>query len=195
MQETQKTLGILDDEPMWRRVVGRVFEARGDKVIEIAQARELDAHLDELDALCIDLSVAGANGFELIARFHKERPELPIFVVTADARVDSVVRAMRLGVVDYVTKPAEQARISEAADRMAEAASCQTVLTGLNELPTLDVIEKRAIDCALTLTKGQVSQAARMLGIGRATLYRKLAEMGRHPRAPAPPTPPTPPPV
>ncbi len=45
------------------------------------------------------------------------------------------------------------------------------------ELPTLDLgeLERRAIAKAMEQTKGNVEQAARLLGLGRATLYRRLA--------------------
>jgi DNA-binding NtrC family response regulator len=182
-------------------------------VLELSKGSELPAKLAGVDALIIDPlgSTNGVNGqanghglhghvnghtnghaahssaesgLDLIARIRKERSDVPVVVISADANVESVVKAMRLGVVDYVTKPAEQKRLSESADRLLEACSFQGVALGVTtRLPTLDEIEKRAIDCALSITKGQVSQAARMLGIGRATLYRKLAEMGRTPAA------------
>ncbi len=168
-----------------------MFESRGHRVIELAKSSDLPTKLAGVDALMIDpLSDRERNGsdknspdaaLELIARLRKDRGDLPIVVMSLDANVESIVKAMRLGVVDYMTKPAEQRRVSEAADRILEACTFQGVALGLTRLPTLDEIEKRAIDCALSITKGQVSQAARMLGIGRATLYRKLAEMGRTP--------------
>jgi DNA-binding NtrC family response regulator len=161
---------------MWRRLTGRVFESKGHRIVELARARDILAKLATVDALCMDVACADAHGLDIVEQIHHERPEVPILVVTGDARVDSVVRAMRAGVVDYVTKPAEQKRLSDAADRLLEAATCQASMLGLKELPTLDELEKRAINCALELTHGQVSQAAQMLGIGRATLYRKIAE-------------------
>jgi two-component system response regulator RegA len=171
-----KRIGIVDDEPMWRRLLGRVFESKGHKIVEIGRVRDVASKLGGLDALCIDVTVDNAHGLDVVDQVHRERPEIAILVVTGDTRVDSVVRSMRAGVVDYVTKPAEQKRLTEAAERVVAAATCQAAMLGLKELPTLDELEKRAINCALTLTNGQVSQAAQMLGIGRATLYRKLAE-------------------
>ncbi|HBQ11042.1 MAG TPA: sigma-54-dependent Fis family transcriptional regulator, partial [Myxococcales bacterium] len=47
------------------------------------------------------------------------------------------------------------------------------------QLPLIPLreLEKRAIRRALDATEGNVSEAARLLGIGRATVYRRLAEM------------------
>jgi DNA-binding NtrC family response regulator len=46
------------------------------------------------------------------------------------------------------------------------------------EIVTLETLERRAIEQALRLLEGNVSLAAQRLGIGRATLYRRLAQYG-----------------
>lgn len=46
----------------------------------------------------------------------------------------------------------------------------------LGEVVPLAELERRAIDHALRVTGGRVAKAAKLLGIGRATLYRRLAE-------------------
>jgi DNA-binding NtrC family response regulator len=46
-----------------------------------------------------------------------------------------------------------------------------------DEVVTLRELEQRAIRKALKLTRGSVGRAAKLLGIGRATLYRRLAEL------------------
>jgi DNA-binding NtrC family response regulator len=46
------------------------------------------------------------------------------------------------------------------------------------EILTLETLERRAIEQALRLLEGNVSLAAQRLGIGRATLYRRLAQYG-----------------
>jgi two-component system response regulator HydG len=49
------------------------------------------------------------------------------------------------------------------------------------EMPTrLDEIERASIEASLRFTKGDKSRAARLLGIGRKTLYRKLEQYGKN---------------
>jgi DNA-binding NtrC family response regulator len=49
------------------------------------------------------------------------------------------------------------------------------------EMPaTIDEIEREAIEATLHFTKGDKSRAARLLGIGRKTLYRKLEQYGNN---------------
>jgi DNA-binding NtrC family response regulator len=49
---------------------------------------------------------------------------------------------------------------------------------GPEEIVTLETLERRAIEQALRLLEGNVSLAAKRLGLGRATLYRRLAQYG-----------------
>jgi transcriptional regulator of acetoin/glycerol metabolism len=46
-----------------------------------------------------------------------------------------------------------------------------------DEVIPLRELERRAIQHALKVTQGSVSKAAKMLGIGRATLYRRIASL------------------
>jgi transcriptional regulator of acetoin/glycerol metabolism len=50
------------------------------------------------------------------------------------------------------------------------------MLSGATSVATLKELQRRAIDAALAQTQGHVPSAAKLLGMGRATLYRKLAE-------------------
>lgn len=71
-----------------------------------------------------------------------------------------------------------KAILEAAGYRTAEGpASSEAVLTvGENEaVIPLEELEQRAIEHALRVTGGRVAKAARLLGIGRATLYRRLA--------------------
>jgi len=65
-----------------------------------------------------------------------------------------------------------------------------------DEVVPLEELERRAIEQALRVTGGRVAKAAKLLGIGRATLYRRLAARQatalRPEAAPPAPPPPTP---
>jgi DNA-binding NtrC family response regulator len=77
-----------------------------------------------------------------------------------------------------------------------EAAAVVTAPT--DEVVPLGELERRAIEHALRVTGGRVARAAKLLGIGRATLYRRLAARQVSQPRPTPaslpaPTPTTPP--
>jgi DNA-binding NtrC family response regulator len=58
-----------------------------------------------------------------------------------------------------------------------ESENDEELLGGEGEVVTLRELEQRAIRKALRVTRGSVGRAAKLLGIGRATLYRRLAEL------------------
>lgn len=168
----------------------RTLESLGHRVVEASAAQGLRTEVASIDGVIVDPSVAAGVaqgrdaedlGLDLVLRLRRLLHGLPIAVMSADGRADLVVRTMRLGVVDYVTKPADRARLLVAAGRLVEAQGDPSL--GRTTLPPLADIEKGVIELALRWNRGQVARTARMLGIGRATLYRKLAEMGRTPAA------------
>src|SRR6185369_11336798 len=65
----------------------------------------------------------------------------------------------------------------------APAESGEDLLGESEEIVPLRELEQRAIRKALRLTRGSVGRAAKLLGIGRATLYRRLAELDLAPDA------------
>jgi len=185
-QEAQRTIAVIDGDQASRALVVRTLESLGHRVVESSSSQGLLKSLAGLDALIVDPVVATDNaparfdlGLDLLTKLRRQSPAMPIAVISADTRADVIVRTMRLGVADYVTKPADRARLLVTATRLMEQAQSDT--TGsLTALPALSEIETRLIERALAWNRGQVARTARMLGIGRATLYRKLGEMG-HP--------------
>ncbi len=77
------------------------------------------------------------------------------------------------------------------AAEVADGDAATIVATPANEVVPLAELERRAIEHALRVTGGRVAKAAKLLGIGRATLYRRLAarQSRSAPPAPAPAAP------
>jgi two-component system response regulator AtoC len=59
------------------------------------------------DAVLLDLVIPEPDGFEVLGRLHARDPSLPVVVMSAISEAESVVRAMRLGAMDYLPKPFE----------------------------------------------------------------------------------------
>ncbi len=85
------TLHILDDV--------RVFtESNSEKA-----ARRLET--ESFDLLLTDIRMPGMTGVELLRHGREFDPELPVLMITAFPSVETAVEAMKLGAVDYITKP------------------------------------------------------------------------------------------
>jgi DNA-binding NtrC family response regulator len=102
-------------------------------------------------------------------------PERPVLALTPYSEVRDAVTAMRQGVYGYILlpfQPGEAAVMVERALGQNRPASEQTVPE------KLEVVEGRHIQEVVRLCKGNRAEAARVLGIGRNTLWRKLKKMG-----------------
>ncbi|HEY0997429.1 MAG TPA: sigma-54 dependent transcriptional regulator [Gemmatimonadaceae bacterium] len=99
---------VVDDEPGMLEVCADILrELPGTQVVTQQDARQAVALLerDSWDLLITDLSMPGVNGLELLQRAVGHDPDLPVLMLTAFPSVDSAVECMKLGAVDYLTKP------------------------------------------------------------------------------------------
>ncbi len=122
--------------------------------------------------LLLDRSFGGNDGLQLLPELLRDYPKLRIVVLTADGSIGDAVRAIKLGAFEYLPKPPDVQRLQEVIHHLEEtpAVLAQT----LNGVPTIDQLEKQAILAALRQTRGKVRDAARLLGFGQATVYRKI---------------------
>jgi two-component system response regulator RegA len=118
------------------------------------------------DGAVVDVRVAGCSGLDVVSALKSAQPTCRIVVLTGFGSIDSVVDAMRRGAHDYLQKPANDAEVLAAlrGERRTRAP----------EMPSLDRVEREHIERALGYTEGNVSRAARLLGMHRRSLQRKL---------------------
>lgn len=98
---------LVDDEPLLLRSLRRILEHDGHSVLiaESPGAAEASLADPDLDVVLLDLFLGGTNGFELLERLKRDRPEVEVIVMTGHASIESAVRCMRRGAFDYLAKP------------------------------------------------------------------------------------------
>jgi len=169
---------LLDDDDLYRATLTRALQRREIEILPAATADEaLElARRHRPDFALVDLKLAEGSGLSLIAPLRGIRGDMRIVLVTGYASVATAVEAMKRGADDYLPKPASVAAILRAVsgDAPEEAPSPDT-------MTPLSRIEWEHIQQALAETSGNVSAAARLLGMHRRSLQRKLAK--RPPRA------------
>ena len=174
MNDGASLLIVEDDDPLRQRLAAafaqRGLDVRGASTV--AQAETL-AREDPPELVLLDLRVGNENGLGLIATLREIDPATRIVVLTGYGSVATAVEAVRRGAVHYLTKPADADEILAAFDRPADG---QPQETAPPQPMSLDRVEWEHINRVLVECGGNVSEAARLLGLHRRTLQRKLSK-------------------
>jgi len=99
---------VVDDHPVVREGVKQLVAETSDLVVagEAATPGEALAALHEgsWDVAIVDLSMPGVSGLELLQQVKRDRPELPVVILSMHAENQFAVRALKAGAAGYVTK-------------------------------------------------------------------------------------------
>ncbi len=108
MAKKTGTILVVDDEPNIRRVLEAVLAKEGHTVLTAENGRKgLDIISEDsnVDVLITDLIMPDINGIELLAAAKEFHPNMPVLMITAHGTIKSAVDAMKIGALDYITKP------------------------------------------------------------------------------------------
>jgi two-component system response regulator RegA len=173
MSDRPLLLIVEDDDALRERLV-TAFESRGLEVRSVrttADAARIAA--DELPELVVlDLRIGSDSGLDLIPELTRLDPATRIVVLTGYGSVATAVEAVRRGAVHYLTKPADADEILAAFERGVGDSTATPPLQAMS----LDRVEWEHINRVLVDCGGNISEAARVLGIHRRSLQRKLAK-------------------
>lgn len=167
--ESRSLLIVEDDASLRERVVramrDRGYDVRGvpDHAAALEAARE-----DSPELALVDLRLPGESGLTVIRDLKELDPSTVVVVLTGYGSIATAVEAVKLGAASYLTKPADADQIVAAFEGMPFDESA--------EVPSLARVEWEHIQRVLNDVGGNVSKAARALGIHRRSLQRKLAK-------------------
>lgn len=172
MNTSAKTLLIVDDDVTFTQVLARAMRKRN---FETFVAHDIDSALslarENTPAYAIvDLKLAEQSGLQLIEALATALPEINIVMLTGYASIATAVEAVKLGATHYLCKPAGVDEILEAFNLGSGNASIELPETPLS----IDRLEWEHIQKILQDNHGNISATARILGMHRRTLQRKL---------------------
>lgn len=103
----KSTVLVVDDEQNMLTVMRMVLEEAGHIVITAESGESGLSHLPNpnLEVVITDLKMPGMGGEEFVGRARRERPDVPVIVVTAHGTIRSAVDSIRSGAADYLAKP------------------------------------------------------------------------------------------
>ena len=118
----QPTVVIVDDDDAVRTALRRLLEAAGKQVITYSSATELlqARRPDAPGCFVIDVRLPQIDGLDLATSLREAGYSAPIIFITGAGDVETSVRAMKSGAVDFLTKPVTAAALLDAVDRAFE---------------------------------------------------------------------------
>ena len=110
---------IVDDEPKMQRVLEIMLADQGFDTLKANNGRDALDQLNEtaVDLVITDLRMPEMDGIELVKKLAEKPVFPPTIVISAHGSVDTAVEAMRLGAIDYITRPFEVAQLDLAIAR------------------------------------------------------------------------------
>ncbi len=161
---------IAEDDAGFRETLAVEFQERGYNVTKIACLHEFDGLLSQhFDLAVVDLKLGTDSGLELVERLSQVSPHTTCVVLTGYSSIVTAVKAIKLGAANYLTKPVSM-------DDIEAALLGEAPLDELDDYqaPSLARHEWEYIEYVLARCDGNITRAAKELGIHRQSLQRKL---------------------
>jgi two-component system response regulator RegA len=120
----------------------------------------------------VDLRLPGRSGLDVVRTLKALRPGVAIVVLTGYGSIATAIESLRLGAVHYLSKPLDVDQIVAAFG----TGPITNEIAPVTEVPSLARVEWEHIQRVLTDCGGNISRAARLLGLHRRSLQRKLGK-------------------
>ena len=168
---------VVDDDATYRTAIARALERRNYVVYTAESVAVALTWIERarIDYASVDLRMPGASGLELVRHLVAVQPVAVVVVLTGYGSIATAVEAMKLGAAHYLTKPADAVDLLRAFGVQPEAGATPHAPEAA-AVPSLARVEWEHLNRVVTECGGNISKAARMLGMQRRSLQRKLAK-------------------
>jgi len=169
----ERTLLIVEDDKSFLTRLARAMEARG---FEVATAESVADGLLQVEKAppfyaVVDMRLGDGNGLDVVAAIREKRDDARTVILTGYGNIATAVTAVKLGAIDYLSKPADADDIFAALTRTAgeRAAPPENPMSA-------DRVRWEHIQRVYEMCDRNVSETARRLRMHRRTLQRILAK-------------------
>lgn len=169
-----RTLLVVDDDDAFRTRLVRALNVRGFAATGVGDYDQAiaAARVETPECALVDLKLPGRSGLEVVRDLKALDETTTIVVLTGYGSIATAVQAVKLGALAYLTKPVDADQIVAGFDGRP-----QPDAGGLTpSAQPLARVEWEHIQRVLADCDGNVSQAARLLGLHRRSLQRKLSK-------------------
>ena len=167
---------VVDDDVVFRSRLSRAFLQRGWQASAAANGEEAltQTREESPDLVLVDLRMSGMDGLDLVERLRTLDASITIIVLTGYGSIPTTISAMKRGADYYLSKPADADQICAAYENLRTCSDAASKAPAV--APSLARVEWEHMQRIIADCGGNISQAARALGIHRRSLQRKLAK-------------------
>jgi len=176
---------IIDDEKDNTEIIKDILEDVNYSTMLARSAAEAKVILaaNHFDLILMDVWMPGQDGISLLSEWHSEGFDTPVVMMSGHAEPSDIVKAMKLGAVDFLKKPLHDflpvlRNIMTHDEQEQERQHVSGIDYSLKLKEARNIFESQYLLHHLSANDNNIAVVAEIAGLERTTLYRKLKDLG-----------------
>ena len=176
---------IIDDEKDNTEIIKDILEDVSYTTMLARSAAEAKAVLaaNDFDLILMDVWMPGQDGISLLSEWYSDGFNTPVVMMSGHAEPSDIVRAMKLGAVDFLKKPLHDflpilRNIMTREEPYQDAQHVSGINFSLKLKEARNIFESQYLLHHLSSNDNNIAVVAEIAGLERTTLYRKLKDLG-----------------
>ena len=176
---------IIDDEKDNTEIIKDILEDVNYSTMLARSAAEAKVILaaNHFDLILMDVWMPGQDGISLLSEWHSEGFDTPVVMMSGHAEPSDIVKAMKLGAVDFLKKPLHDflpilRNIMTSEEPKQEVQHVSGIDYSLKLKEARNIFESQYLLHHLAANDNNIAVVAEIAGLERTTLYRKLKDLG-----------------
>ena len=176
---------IIDDEKDNTEIIKDILEDVNYATMLARSAAEAKVVLaaNHFDLILMDVWMPGQDGISLLSEWHSEGFDTPVVMMSGHAEPSDIVKAMKLGAVDFLKKPLHDflpilRNIMTSNEPEIEIQHVSGIDYSLRLKEARNIFESQYLLHHLAANDNNIAVVAEIAGLERTTLYRKLKDLG-----------------
>ena len=176
---------IIDDEKQNNEIIRDILEDVNYRTVLASSASEgkTIVALEDFDLVLLDVWMPGQDGMSLLEEWIIDGFDTPIVMMSGHAEPSDIVRALKLGAVDFLKKPLHDflpivRNILTPQEQTESSQEVSGIDYSLKLKEARNLFERQYLLHHLSLNNSNIATVAEKAGLERTTLYRKLKDLG-----------------
>ncbi len=176
---------IIDDEKQNNEIIKDILEDVNYRTVLASSANEAKTivAVEDFDLVLLDVWMPGQDGMSLLEEWIIDGFDTPIVMMSGHAEPSDIVKALKLGAVDFLKKPLHDflpivRNILKPREQTESSQEVSGIDYSLKLKEARSLFERQYLLHHLSLNDNNIASVAEKAGLERTTLYRKLKDLG-----------------